>query len=75
VTTEGLLALVAILLIIGTAQLVLERDKVVADEFWTFMKVRKRWWLGPILVMIAMLALLVVFTQGSTVAPFIYRLF
>ena len=74
-TTEGLPALVAILLMIGTAQLVLGRDKSVADELWTFMKVRKTWWLGPIVVMVALLALLVVFTQGSTVAPFIYRLF
>ena len=44
-------------------------------ELWAFMKVRKAWWLGPIVVMLALLGLLVVFTQGSAVAPFIYTLF
>ena len=44
-------------------------------ELWAFMKVRKKWWLGPIVVMLGLLGLLVVFTQGSAVAPFIYTLF
>jgi len=44
-------------------------------ELWAFMKVRKKWWLGPIFVMLALLGLLVVFTQGSAVAPFIYTPF
>ena len=44
-------------------------------EIWAFMRVRKKWWLGPIVVMLALLGLLVVFTQGSAIAPFIYTLF
>ena len=44
-------------------------------EFWDYMRVRKKWWLGPIVMMLALLGLLVVFTQGSAVAPFIYTLF
>jgi len=44
-------------------------------ELWTFMKVRKKWWLGPIVIMLALLGLLVVFTANSAVAPFIYTLF
>jgi hypothetical protein len=44
-------------------------------ELWAFLKTRKKWWLGPILVALLLLALLVVVTQGSTVAPFIYTLF
>jgi hypothetical protein len=44
-------------------------------ELWSFMRVRKAWWLGPIVVMLALLGLLLVFTQGSAVAPFIYTLF
>ena len=44
-------------------------------ELWIFMKVRKKWWLGPIVLMLALLGLLVVFTQGSAIAPFIYTLF
>jgi Family of unknown function (DUF5989) len=44
-------------------------------ELWTFMRARKKWWLGPIVPMLALLGLLVVFTQGFAVAPFIYTLF
>jgi hypothetical protein len=44
-------------------------------ELWAFMKVRKKWWLGPIVVMLVLLGLLVVFTSGTAVAPFIYTLF
>ncbi len=47
----------------------------IIGELWAFMKVRKKWWLGPIVVMLALLSLLVVFTQGTAVAPFIYTLF
>ena len=52
------------------------REKLgIFKELWDFMKYRKAWWLGPIVVMLALLGLLVVFTQGSAVAPFIYTLF
>ena len=44
-------------------------------ELWDFMKTRKRWWLLPIVVMLALLGLLIVFTEGSALAPFIYTLF
>jgi len=44
-------------------------------ELWSFMKVRKKWWLGPIIVTMLMLSFLIVLTQGSAVAPFIYALF
>jgi hypothetical protein len=39
------------------------------------LRVRKKWWLGPILVTMLLLSLLMVLTQGSAVAPFIYALF
>lgn len=45
------------------------------SELWAFMKVRKKWWLGPIIIMLMLLGLLIVLTQGSAVAPFIYTLF
>jgi hypothetical protein len=52
------------------------REKLgIIGELWMFMKVRKKWWLGPIVVMLALLGLLIVFTQSSAVAPFIYTLF
>ncbi len=47
----------------------------ILKELWGFMKVRKKWWLGPIVLMLLLLGLLLVFTQGSALAPFIYTLF
>ena len=44
-------------------------------ELWSFMKVRKKWWLGPIVVTMLLLSALIVLTEGSAVAPFIYALF
>ena len=44
-------------------------------EFWDFLKTRKKWWLGPIVLIMLLMGLLIVFTQGSAVAPFIYTLF
>ncbi len=47
----------------------------IMKEFWDFLKVRKRFWLAPIIVILVVLSLLVVFSQGSAIAPFIYTLF
>jgi hypothetical protein len=44
-------------------------------ELWTFMRVRKKFWLLPIVAMMVLLGGLLVFAQGSAVAPFIYTLF
>ncbi len=44
-------------------------------ELWTIMKVRKKFWLLPILIMVVLLGGLLVLSQGSAVAPFIYTLF
>ena len=49
--------------------------KVFLVQFWEFLKVRKKWWLGPIVLMLLLLGMLLVMTQGSAVAPFIYTLF
>jgi hypothetical protein len=52
------------------------REKLgLIGELWAFMKVRKKWWLGPIILVLVMLGLLIVLTQGTAVAPFIYTLF
>jgi hypothetical protein len=45
------------------------------SEFWTFLRIRKKWWLAPIVVMLLLLGALIFFTQGSAVAPFIYTIF
>jgi hypothetical protein len=44
-------------------------------EFWEFLKVRKKWWLTPIVIFLVLLGALIIFTEGSAVAPFIYTLF
>ena len=44
-------------------------------ELWRFMRVRKKYWLLPILIMMVVLGGLVVLTKGSVIAPFIYTLF
>ncbi len=44
-------------------------------ELWDFMKERKKFWLLPIVVVLMLLGSLIVLTQGSAVAPFIYTLF
>lgn len=44
-------------------------------ELWKFMRVRKKFWLIPVLVMMALLGGLIVLTQGSAIAPFIYTIF
>ena len=44
-------------------------------ELWDFMRVRKKFWLLPILAMMVLLGGLIVLTQGSAVAPFIYTIF
>ena len=44
-------------------------------ELWAFMRVRKKWWLGPIVVTMLLLSVLIILTEGSAVAPFIYALF
>jgi hypothetical protein len=47
----------------------------ILKEFWEFLKVRKKWWLAPIVIVLLLLGTLIVLTQSSAVAPFIYTLF
>jgi hypothetical protein len=44
-------------------------------ELWKFLRVRKKFWLAPLLLVMALLGALIVLAQGSAVAPFIYTLF
>lgn len=44
-------------------------------ELWDFMRVRKKFWMLPILVVLLLLGALLVFAQGSALAPFIYTIF
>ena len=44
-------------------------------EFWEFLKVRKKYWLLPIIVVLVLFGGLIILSQGSAVAPFIYTIF
>ncbi len=44
-------------------------------EFWAFMRARKKFWLLPIVVVMVLVGALLVFAQGSALAPFIYTIF
>lgn len=45
------------------------------SEFWAFLRIRKKWWLAPIIIIMALFGSLIVFTQGSALAPFVYTIF
>ena len=44
-------------------------------DVWDFLKVRKKYWLAPLIITIVLMGSLIIFTQGSVVAPFIYSIF
>lgn len=47
----------------------------IMKEFWDFLKVRKRFWLAPIIIILVLLSVLIFLAQSSSVAPFIYTIF
>ena len=44
-------------------------------DIWDFLRIRKKYWLAPLIITIVLMGTLIVFTQGSVVAPFIYSIF
>jgi len=44
-------------------------------EFWEFLKERKKWWLAPIIIFLILFGTLIVLTEGTAIAPFIYTIF
>jgi hypothetical protein len=44
-------------------------------EFWQFLRYRKKYWLAPIIIVLVLLSALIVLTEGSAIAPFVYALF
>ena len=47
----------------------------IIKEFWGFLKVRKKFWLFPIILVMVLLGLLIILSEGSVVTPYIYTLF
>jgi len=50
------------------------KNKGLISELWTYLKVRKKWWLLPILIMLVLVGALIIFGQSSALSPFIYAL-
>ncbi|MFH1456213.1 MAG: DUF5989 family protein [archaeon] len=50
-------------------------NKSLIKETWDFLKVRKAWWLAPIIIMLILVGVLIIFGQSSALSPFIYALF
>ncbi|MFW9876681.1 MAG: DUF5989 family protein [Candidatus Thorarchaeota archaeon] len=50
-------------------------NKSLLGEIWDFLKVRKAWWLLPIIIMLLLVGILIVFGQSSALSPFVYALF
>ena len=46
-----------------------------AKDIWDFLRVRKKYWLAPLIITIVLMGALIIFTQGSVIAPFIYTIF
>jgi Family of unknown function (DUF5989) len=46
-----------------------------ARELWAYMRVRKKWWLLPLVLVLVLVGLLITLAQGSALAPFIYSIF
>jgi len=44
-------------------------------EIWILMKEHKKWWIGPIIVLLVMIGIVIVFAESSAIAPFIYTIF
>ena len=47
----------------------------ILKDLWLFMKERKKFWLAPVIIILLLLGILIVFSAGSAIAPFIYTLF
>ena len=45
------------------------------SELWAFLRIRKKWWLAPIMIFLVLFGALIVLSQASALAPFIYTLF
>lgn len=53
----------------------MSKNKSLLGELWDFLKVRKAWWLTPIILMLILIGILIILGQSSAVSPFIYALF
>ena len=50
------------------------KNKGMIGEIWDFLKIRKKWWLLPMIILLVLVAVLIIFGQSSVLSPFIYAL-
>lgn len=53
----------------------MEQFLELARDIWDFLRIRKKFWLAPLIITIVLMGTLIVFTQGSVIAPLIYSIF
>jgi len=53
----------------------MSKNKLLLGEIWDFLKVRKAWWLAPVIIMLILVSILIIFGQSSSLSQFIYALF
>lgn len=53
----------------------MNKNRPLLIEIWDFLKVRKVWWLTPIIIMLILVGILIIIGQSSSVSPFVYALF
>ncbi|MGV8141795.1 MAG: DUF5989 family protein [Candidatus Woesearchaeota archaeon] len=53
----------------------MSKNKSMIGEIWEFIKVRKKWWLIPTIILLILVGALIIFSQSSAISPFIYSLF
>jgi hypothetical protein len=51
------------------------KNKSLLREYWDFLRIKKAWWLLPVIIMLILVGILIIFGQGSILSPFIYALF
>lgn len=51
------------------------KNKSLLVEYWDFLRLKKAWWLAPVIIMLLLIGILIIFGQGSILSPFIYALF
>ena len=61
--------------IVKKSKIIMSNNRSLLYEVWDFLKVRKAWWLTPIIVMLLLISVLIIFSQSSSISPFIYALF
>ncbi|MFN7976097.1 MAG: DUF5989 family protein [Acidobacteriota bacterium] len=47
----------------------------IVGEFWSYMRMRKKFWIGPIVMVLVLMSVFIVVTEGSAILPFIYMIF